>query len=162
MDISFLSLIIFIIITLVYYLLPSLGKKKLTISDVQLPDGSFNSDGMAEYYYSNFPRLGLYFLAIVISQFFLNISYLITKCGGDTSKNIGAAALFTFIPWILIFGVLLGVLIIFPGFKSPFSDVVGYFAVSGKANELFSSLLVDTDVQEIINNSNDMSNLKLN
>ena len=60
-----------------------------------------------------------------------------SKCGGSLDKNIGAAALFTFIPWILIFGVMLAVLIIFPSFKNAFSNVIGYYVVSGQANELF-------------------------
>jgi hypothetical protein len=43
------------------------------------------------------------------------------------------------------------VLIAYPGFKSAFSDVVGYFYVSGKANELLTDLLIDKNVQKTIN-----------
>ena len=80
-----------------------------------------------------------------------------SKCGGSLDKNIGAAALFTFIPWILMFGVMLAILIMFPGFKSAFSDVLGYYAVSNSANDLFSSILIGTDINEQIETSSDPS-----
>ena len=78
-----------------------------------------------------------------------------SKCGGAIDKNIGAAALFTFIPWILIFGVMIAVLIIFPGFKGAFSDVIGYFVVSGSANDIFASILMGTDLNEMIEQTSD-------
>jgi hypothetical protein len=91
----------------------------------------------------------------VVSQFFLNTGYLLSKCGGSINKNIGAAALFTFIPWVLIFGVMLAVLVIFPGFKTAFSDVIGYYAVAGSANDIFSSMLIGTDINDMIDKTND-------
>ena len=39
-------------------------------------------------------------------------------------------------------------LTLYPGFKSAFSDVIGYFYVSGSANTILAELLVDKDVQE--------------
>ena len=66
----------------------------------------------------------------------------------------------TFIPWLLIFGILLGVLIVFPGFKSAFSDVIGYYVVSGSANDIFASLLIGTDINEMIDKSSDMNQKK--
>jgi hypothetical protein len=56
----------------------------------------------------------------------------------------------TFIPWFLIFGLVIVVLIMFPGFKSPFSNVIGYFAVSGNANNILSELLENTEINNII------------
>ena len=85
----------------------------------------------------------------------MNIAYLTAKCGGAIDKNIGAAFIFTFIPWVLIFGVLLAVLVIFPGFKSAFSDVLGYYAVAGSANDLFSSIFIGTDLNDLIDKTND-------
>ena len=46
-------------------------------------------------------------------------------------------------PWTLIFGVLVIILSIYPGFKSAFSDVIGYFWISKSANEIMSQLLID-------------------
>ena len=124
MDISLISLLIFTIITILYFVSPSIGKPELTLSDL------VNDESKANYYSKTLKSLAFYLGVVVISQFFLNSSYLMSKCGGSLDKNIGAAALFTFIPWILIFGVMLAVLIVFPGFKSAFSDVIGFYVVS--------------------------------
>ena len=124
MDISLLSLITFTIITIIYFAYPSIGKPALSLDDL------VESGITPDYYSRNMQSLAFYLGVVMISQFFLNTSYLISKCGGSIGQNIGAAALFTFIPWLLIFGILLAVLIIFPGFKSAFSDVIGYYAVS--------------------------------
>jgi len=147
MDISLQSLLFFIIITILYFAVPSIGKPQLTLADLET-DAS-----KAVFYTKNMKSLAFYLGVVVVSQLFLNIGYLMSKCGGSLDKNIGAAALFTFIPWILIFGVLLAVLIIFPGFKSAFSDVIGYYVVSGGANDIFSSILIGTDLNEMINKS---------
>jgi hypothetical protein len=149
MDISFWSIIIFIILTIIYFAVPAIGKPYLTLDILNDPNG------LTSYYSSIMPRLGLYLLAIVVSQFFLNSSYLMTKCGGSIGKNMGAAALFTFIPWVLIFGILLAVLMMFPGFKSAFSDVIGYFAISGSANNILSTILLDTDINKAIESTSD-------
>ena len=149
MDISFLSLIIFTIITILYFAIPSIGKPELTMND--LVDDTAKSN----YYSRNIKSLAFYFGIIVVSQFFLNTGYLLSKCGGSINKNIGAAALFTFIPWVLIFGVMLAVLVIFPGFKTAFSDVIGYYAVAGSANDIFSSMLIGTDINDMIDKTND-------
>jgi hypothetical protein len=69
------------------------------------------------------------------------------KCGGTSKDNIGTAAMYTFFPWTFIFGTMLAVLVIFPGFKSAFSDVVGYFAISGGAKEIFDDIM-NTDLQK--------------
>jgi len=130
--ISLGSLIIFIIITIIYFLVIK----------------------------NNFEfGLIIYFFAVMISQFILNAIYLGNKCN-NSSGTIGIAAFYTFVPWGLIFGVLLGVLIIFPGFKSAFSDVVGYFVVAGKCNTIFSTILIDTEFQETLNNDNLLSDTK--
>ena len=110
MDISLLSLISFTIITILYFAFPSIGKPKLTLNDLE------SEENMSKFYSSNITSLAIYLGIVVVSQFFLNTSYLISKCGGSINKNIGAAALFTFIPWLLIFAVMIAVLIIFPGF----------------------------------------------
>ena len=149
MDISFQSLIFFIIITIIYFAFPSIGKPHLELRDLE------NDETKAIFYNKNVLSLAFYLGAVVVSQLFLNIGYLMSKCGGSLDKNIGAAALFTFIPWLLIFGVMLAVLIIFPGFKSAFSDVIGYYVVAGGANDIFGSILMGTDLNEMIEKSGD-------
>jgi hypothetical protein len=151
MDISLQSIIFFVIVTIVYFLFPSIGKPKLTLIDLE------NEENQTLFYSKNVKSLFFYLGFVVVSQLFLNIGYLMSKCGGSLDKNIGAAALYTFIPWILIFGVMLAILVIFPGFKSAFSDVLGYYAVSGKANEIFGSLLLGTDINQMIEQTTDNS-----
>ena len=152
MDISYISLILFIIITLFYISsMPIIGKPLLKLN----PDGMLTDNDLLNYYSECMPKLAIYLLLIVVTQFGLNIAYLIDKCKGNAAKNIGAAALFTFIPWLLIFGVMLAVLLIFPGFKSAFSDVIGYYVVSGPANDIFGSILLSSDLNEMIEKTSD-------
>lgn len=153
MDISLQSLFYFVIITIIYFSFPSIGKPKLTLSDL-------DPNNQMVYYTSNIKRLALYFTLVVISQLILNVGYLMFKCGGALDKNLSAAAVYTIIPWVLIFGILMIVLIIFPGFKSAFSDVIGYYVVSGSANEIFGSILMGTDLNELIDKTNDEAQKK--
>jgi len=145
MDISFYSLLSFIIVTILYF---AFGKPKLTLNDLDVNSGSITTD----YYNKNIKSLFYYLGFVVVIQFAINVGYLMNKCNGSLDKNIGSAALFTFIPWILIFGILLAVLVMFPGFKGAFADVLGYYAVAGSANSLFSELLISTDIKNMIQN----------
>ena len=114
-----------------------------------------NIEGLKLYYSSTYSTLGIYLLLILVTQLGLNISYLATKCGGSMSKNVLSAIIYTFIPWILMFGVLLGVLLVFPGFKSVFSDVIGYYVVYSSANDIFSKILMDTSISDAMKNSDE-------
>lgn len=140
MDISLLSLLFFIITTIGYFLAL---KPKLTLD--QLAPDCYN-----DYKNSIFPKLALYLLIICLTQFLLNTAYLTNKCGGEVKNNIGPAALYTFFPWLIIFGIIIAILIIFPGFKSAFSDVIGYFAIAGSAKTLFANIMLDADLNEKI------------
>ena len=147
MDVSFQSLLFFIIITIIYFIFPSIGKPHLTLDILQ------NDTDKNDFDNKNMKSLAFYLGAVVITQLMLNIGYLMTKCGGSLDKNIGAAAIFTFIPWVLIFGIMLLVLLMFPGFKGAFADVIGYFVVAGGANDIFGSILIGTDLNEMIEKS---------
>ena len=154
MDISFQSLLFFIITTIIYFVFPSIGKPQLTLDDLS------NDDKKINFYNKHMKGLAFYLGAVVVTQLFLNIGYLMTKCGGSLDKNIGAAAIFTFIPWVLIFGIMLLVLMIFPGFKSAFSDVIGYFVVAEGANDIFGSILIGTDLNDMIEKSENLEQKK--
>ena len=149
MDVSLQSLIFFTIITILYFAVPSIGKPQLTV------DILMDEVAKASYYSETMKRLAFYLGVVVFSQLMLNIAYLMSKCGGSLDKNIGAAVVFTIIPWFLIFGIMLAVLIMFPGFKTAFSDVIGYYAVSGGANDIFGSILMGTDLNDMIEKTND-------
>jgi len=147
MDISLLSLIFFIIVTIIYFAFPNIGKPQLTISILE------DEEKQIEYHTNTIRSLAFYLGIVIVSQFFLNIGYLISTCGGSINKNIGSAAIYTFIPWLLIFGILLAVLLIFPGFKSAFSNVVGYAVIAGSAKNILNSILINTDVDSAIKGS---------
>jgi hypothetical protein len=138
---SFLNILTFLLTTLVYYLAM---KPNLRYDDM------INSDNYKQYLNNNKLYLAVYFFAILVVQFIVN-AYVITQtCGGSITQNMAASGTFTFIPWSLIFGAVIVVLIIYPGFKSAFSDVIGYFYVSSSANKLLTEILVNKDVQKNI------------
>jgi hypothetical protein len=138
---SYLNILTFLLTTLVYYLAM---KPNLRYDDM------INSDNYKQYLNNNKLYLAVYFFAILVVQFIVN-AYVITQtCGGSITQNMAASGTFTFIPWSLIFGAVIVVLIIYPGFKSAFSDVIGYFYVSSSANKLLTEILVNKDVQKNI------------
>jgi hypothetical protein len=139
MSSSYLNMITFLCTTLFYY---------LAIKPALSYDTLIDSDKYKKYTSSTYTYLGIYVLLVIVIQFMINTSLITTKCGGNVTDNIGAASLLTFFPWALIFGVLIVVLTIYPGFKSAFSDVVGYFYISSSANKVLTELLIDKDIQK--------------
>lgn len=150
MDLTYLSIISFILITLVYYAVPSIGKMTATLKIFT------NAEEMDIFNRESNIRLAIYLAVVLLSQFIINTTFVINACGGSSASNYGSAFLITFLPWIFIFGVMLIALIMYPGFKGAFSDVVGYFFVSDKANTLLSQILMsDTTAQTAINGIED-------
>jgi len=136
---SYLNIVTFLLTTLFYYLAikPSLTYDILS-----------DKTKMKEYTSSSYMYLAIYLLLVMVIQFFVNASIISSNCGGSISENIGSAGIFTFLPWTLIFGVLVLILTIYPGFKSAFSDVIGYYYVSSSANKILTELLIDKDIQK--------------
>ena len=142
MSSSVVNIGFFVITTIVYYL-----KIKPTLSlDINNDPALFK-----QYTSDGSTSLAIFLLLVIMSQFLLNVASITTTCGGNISDNIGPAGLLTFFPWFLIFGALIMVLTVYPGFKSAFSDVIGYFYVSGSATAILAELLVDKDVQDKLN-----------
>lgn len=136
---SYLNIVTFLITTLFYYLAlkPS------------LPYSLYKDKTKYSIYISNsYMCLAIYIVLVILIQFIVNSSIISNTCGGNITENMGAAGVMTFVPWILIFGVLVLILTIFPGFKSAFSDVIGYYYVSSSANKLLTELLVNTDIEK--------------
>jgi hypothetical protein len=52
-------------------------------------------------------------------------------------------------------GILIAILIAFPGMKTPFSDVIGYYVVANSANKLLAEILVNTDINDKMNEVSD-------
>jgi len=138
---SYTNLITFILTTLFYYIALKPNQTLETLSDPSKYQGFMSS---------NYLYLAIYLLLVIIIQFIVNSSIVSTTCGGSISENMGAAGLITFIPWVLIFGVIIVILVVFPGFKSAFSDVIGYYYVSGSANKVLTELLINRDLESNI------------
>jgi hypothetical protein len=68
----------------------------------------------------------IYITAIVFSQFLLNINLTRDICG---EANTFIAFIYTFIPWTIIFGIIVLFLGVFPGWLAPFSNTFGYFLI---------------------------------
>jgi hypothetical protein len=138
-DNTYMNIIIFILITILFF---AYGKPKPTIDTLSSPDSPYKS-------------YGIYFMAVLLFQLAINMSTLENKCGGGWAANLGYAMLITLGPWLAMFGILIAVMINFPGMKSAFSDVIGYYAVSNSANKLLAELLVDTDINDKIKQAGD-------
>lgn len=126
MDNAWWSILIFLFTTILYYLVPSPTME------------SFSSGNNNTYTY-----LAIYVFAVMLGQFALNSAIIRSTCGGTMAETLSSAGFYTFIPWTLVFGVLVLILIVYPGFKSAFSDVVGYFWVSGGVKKVLDQLLMN-------------------
>jgi hypothetical protein len=135
---SYLNIVTFLLTTMFYY---------LAIKPSFTYEISVDPEKYKEYASNNYMFLAVYLLLVIIVQFIVNSSIISSTCGGSITENMGAAGLLTFLPWTLIFGVLIVILTIYPGFKSAFSDVVGYFWVSSSANKVINELLINPDIQ---------------
>lgn len=138
---SYINIVTFILTTVFYY---------MALKPTLRYDDLIDAKKYEEYSKNNYLYLGIYLALVMLIQFIVNASVISTTCGGSISENIGAAGVLTFIPWTLIFGVIIIVLIMYPGFKSAFSDVIGYFYVSGPATETITELLVNRDVEKTL------------
>ena len=68
--------------------------------------------------------LASYLLLVAISQYIFNLGYTASVCNNTPQYFIAFYA--TFIPWGLIFGIMIVILLINPGWLSPFSNSFGY------------------------------------
>ena len=77
MDISQISIILFIFITIFYFSsVPVFGKPELFLNS---KTKNLEENDLISYYTQCRPKLAIYFLVVVVSQFILNIIYLIDK-----------------------------------------------------------------------------------
>ena len=84
----------------------------------------------------------IYFLLVLVMQYNLNISNLKERCGNIAH---GSAITFTVLPWLFIFGILYVCLIVFPGWRAPFSNTFGYAmaSIAGVKNLMLDEILED-------------------
>lgn len=122
------SILFFFIITTIYFIL------KL----VTLPEDYTKSTGT-----TNIIWLSIYILLLIAGNYFINLSTTNAMCGG--TPQWGTSLIVTIVPYLLIFGVINIVLIIFPGWLTPFSNTIGYFAANlGGLTNLFNDDIITT------------------
>lgn len=143
MNSSSLSFIIFIITSIVYFLKL---KPSLTTANIENPE-AFDT-----FERSKNMMLLVYFATTILFQIGINSYATVKMCGGSIANNIGSSFILTIIPWMIIFGTIITLLMIFPGFKSAFSNVFGYFFISSKANDIITELMEHTEVNASIDN----------
>lgn len=112
---SMTAIIFFILITtiftiIIYIILPD-----------NIPSSETNINTNTTYFV-------IYILLLVIGNYFINLNITKTACGGQPQW---VTTMFnTLVPWVLVFGVMNIVLIIFPGWVSPFANTFGYAAMN--------------------------------
>lgn len=69
----------------------------------------------------------IYILVVIIGSYFINVT--ISKAMCNQSIQWGYILLITLLPWIVIFITLYGILYLFPGWITPFSNTIGYLVI---------------------------------
>ena len=92
----------------------------------------------------------IYILLLIIGEFFINLSLTKSMCG---SNQMSSAMFITIIPWVLIFGLLNLMLMVFPGWLSPFSNTIGYgitklFGINTLLNDIFKAKMNPEELKE--------------
>ena len=92
--------------------------------------------------------LGCYLVLTISIQVANTSKYMVDLCG---KANTDKAILYTLFPNVLIFGLLIAILIGFPGWKSPFANTLGYVAAKGSGiKDHFDTLLKSEIGNELI------------
>ena len=123
------AMLLFFILTTIYSVMQYNSAKTYVGTD----KAADKSDSTSKMYFM------IYLLAVVIGQFFVNLQLTTAMCGGP---NWTTAAMCTFFPWGFIFGILLLLLSMFPGWLAPFSNTFGYgVALAAGLNDTMVNIL---------------------
>ena len=141
-DYSMANIFIFILVTIVYYVF---AKPSFSLADTE------NESSITAVLSNQKWMSMIYFLVIITIQVIINAMAIINRCGDSSASNIFSAFKITIIPWFFIFGIMMTFVMAFPGVKSAFSDVIGYLSVSYSANKVVSELLVDSEIEQQMN-----------
>lgn len=98
------------------------------------------------------PMYDIIFLMImVICMYFINASTMKERCGDVNVQQVMMATVF---PWVIMYGITIGVLNLFPGWKQPFSNTFGYLisVFAGGAQKL-KPLIPNPDMLDVIMDS---------
>ena len=91
---------------------------------------------------------GIFLLVILIVMYFMNVEVMKNRCGEADMATVSMA---TFPPWIIMFGSLLVILRMFPGWLQPFSNTIGYVVVlaSGGKKKLVDLFVSNDKLQHV-------------
>ena len=97
----------------------------------------------------------IYLLSNIIIQFLINLGITKTMCGNN---QWGIALITTLFPWMIIFGLLFLVLLLFKGWLVPFSNTFGYGICKLLGSEqLLKDILKDKISEESVGNSKELA-----
>lgn len=65
----------------------------------------------------------VYIAVTILIMYFVNVGIFKDKCGASDAWVVFKA---TFFPWVLMFGLMVVIINVFPGWKAPFSNTFGY------------------------------------
>ena len=65
----------------------------------------------------------LFIMVAIVLMYFVNVSVFQSNCGFTDGWAVFKA---TFLPWVLIFGLMVTLIQVYPGWKAPFSNTFGY------------------------------------
>jgi len=85
-----------------------------------------------------------YVIILIIGMFFINLNISKNLCNSD-SLNYNNIFFITFMPWLLVFGILYFILEILDGWVRPFSNTIGYFIVNLLGVETVLKKMLKTD-----------------
>lgn len=143
-DNSILTILLSLAVIILYYMFLKPVLKVDIMGDV---------DKFAKFSKQKYIMMIVLFVILFLIHMIVNLLGFQNKCGGSIGENIGKVFVSTFVPWLLFFGGLMLVLIIFPGFKGAFSNVIGYYAVYRASNTILVKLLGNAQVDRTIENT---------
>lgn len=153
-DNSIFTLLLSLIVLILYYMFLKPVLKVEIMSNVE---------SFAKFQKQKYIMMIVLFMLLFLIHMAVNLMGFQNKCGGSMSNNLGKVFISTFVPWLLIFGALMLVLIIFPGFKGAFSNVIGYYAVYRASNTILIKLLgnaqVDRPLEDVEGSESDKANI---
>jgi hypothetical protein len=153
-DNSIFTLLLSLIVLILYYMFLKPVLKVEIMSNVE---------SFAKFQKQKYIMMIILFMLLFLIHMAVNLMGFQNKCGGSMSNNLGKVFISTFVPWLLIFGALMLVLIIFPGFKGAFSNVIGYYAVYSASNKILIKLLgnaqVDRPLEDVQDSESENANL---
>ena len=117
--------------------LPSPNRGLLLFAGLTI--GYFTIQYKTQEKYSSIAMI-VYLILLLVFQFGINVNLTKILCG---ESHVKTAFFYTMFPWVFIFGLLNIMLIIFPGWLSPFSNTFGYMIVStmGGLNNVLGEVL---------------------